>query len=113
MFHQQIQHDVRIYIPAQLDADTHTAAVGLIAQICDTVYFLFFYKVCDLGDQSSLVYHVRKLCDNDAALAVVHRFNRRYGTHTDLAAAGTVCFLNTSLADDLCSRGEIRSLDDL
>ncbi len=69
-------------------------------------------KLGDLLDQAGFVYQIRKLCHNDAVLAVVHRLNVGNCTNTDLAASGAVCLADTGSTHNNTSGRKIRSLDD-
>ena len=42
----------------------------MVIQSGDTVYFLFFYQICDFFDQSGFVDQIRKFRNNNLALSV-------------------------------------------
>ena len=65
MLVQKVQHDIRVHITAEFDADSHPLTVGLIPQIGDAVDFLISDKLRNLLDQTRLIYHVRKLRHNN------------------------------------------------
>ena len=70
MLVQKVQYNVRIYITAQLNTDSHTLAVRFIAEVCNAVNLFISDKFCNLLNQSRLIDHVRKFCHDDAVLAV-------------------------------------------
>ena len=112
MLVQKVQHDIRVHITAEFDADSHTLTVGLIPQIGDAVDFLISDKLRDLLDQTRLVYHVRKFCHNDAVLAVLHRLNAGHRADSDFSASGPVCLIDSGGSKNRTSGRKIRSLDD-
>ncbi len=67
---EEVQHNIGVGVPAQLNYNTHTFPVGFISKIRDAVYLFQLYQLGNLLDQVCLVYHVGKLCHNDLALAV-------------------------------------------
>ena len=108
-----IEHHICIGIPAQFNVDPHALAVRFIRNSRNSVDFLVPYKISHLLNQTCFIYHIRNLSHNNPALAVRHGLNICHGTHPDLTLAGAVRFLNAASSEDLCSRREIRSLDDL
>ena len=112
MLVQLVQQHVGIHIFAQLNADAHTGTVRLIPQVGDAVDLLVSYQLGDLLDESRLVDHVRDLRHDDAALAVGHGLDIGNRAGTDLAPAGSVCFLNAFRAENGGTGGKIRAFDD-
>ena len=108
-----IQNNLGIHIASEFYTDTHALTVGLITQIGNAVDLLILNELRDLRDQTCLVNEERKLGDNNAVLAVRHRFNVCYGTDPDLAASGAVCLIDASGAEDRAAGREIGSLYDL
>ena len=112
MLVQKVQHDIRVHITAEFDADSHTLTVGLIPQIGDAVDFLISDKLRNLFNQTRLIYHVRKLRHNNTVLAVLHRLNARHRAYSDFSASGPVCLVDSGSSENRTSGWKIRSLDD-
>ena len=113
MFVQLVQNDIRVCVASKLDADTHTLSVGFITQIRDTIDSFITNKLCNLFDQTCLIYQKRQLCYDNTVLAVCHRFNIRHSTHTDLTTACAVGLFDTGSTEDLATGREIRTFNDL
>ena len=113
MLEKLIQEYICIDVFSRLNTDTHTGTVGFIPKFRDAVNPLILYQLGDLLNESRLIYHIRKLADDDPLLSVVHRFNIGHGADFDLATAGTVRLLNLFSAENRGSRRKIRTFYDL
>ena len=113
MFVQKIQYNAWIDIAAKLDYNTHSLTIGLITKIRDSINSLVLVKFCNLFNQSCLIYQVWKLRYNNTVLTIVHRLNIRYGPYTDLAASGTISFVNSGITKNYASGRKIRSLNNI
>ena len=85
----------------------------MVIQSGDTVYFLFFYQICDFFDQSGFVDQIRKFGDNNTVFSVIHRFNICHSAYTDFTTAGPICLIDTGSTQDHTSGWKIWSLDDV
>ena len=113
MLVKQIQDHVGIGILTKINTDSHTLTAGMVVQVCDPVDLFVTDKLCDLLDQTCLVYKVRKLGNYDTGFTVWQSLDIRHRTDTDLATSGTVSFLDSSRSEDGRSCREVRSLYDL
>ena len=113
MLVKQIQDHVGIGILTKINTDSHTLTAGMVVQVCDPVDLFVTDKLCDLLDQTCLVYKVRELGNHDTGFTVWQSLDIRHRTDTDLATSGTVSFLDPSRSEDGRSCREIRSLYDL
>src|SRR3546814_19193276 len=70
--------------------DAHAVLVGLVAQFADALELLFLDQLGDFFDQSSFVYLVGDLGDDDRLATVVGGFDFRLGAPAHAAAGGAV-----------------------
>ena len=109
MLVQLIQHNVCVGILTKINADPHALTAGMIVQVCNSVNLLIADKFCDFLDQTCLIYQVWKLCNDNTGLAVWQGLDVGDCTNTDLAASGTVCFLDSPSSKNGGSSREIRT----
>ena len=113
MLKQKILHNGRIYILTKLDNDTHSFTGRLVTKGGNSVQLLITYQFSDIFHQTSLVYVVWKFRNDNTVLSVLHRLNFGYGTNTDFASTGTICFFDTCMSQNGSSGREVRSFDNL
>ena len=70
---QAIENLVRIRVALHLNVDAHPIAVGLVAQVGDSIEALFFDQIGNLLDECRFVYLVRKLGDDDGGAIAARR----------------------------------------
>ena len=108
-----IQDDIRVGITTQIDAYAHALAARLIGKVRDSVDSLILNQLGNLLDQTGLIDHIRKLCDNNPALAVRKSLDLRDRAGSDLAAAGRVGLLDSAGSEDRAPCRKIRAFYDL
>ena len=111
MLIELIEYHIRVHITPQFNTDAHSLTAGLIAQIRDPVYFFIFDQFCNFLDKPCLIYHERKLCNNDPVLTVLHWFDICDRSDSDLAPSCAVSFLDSSCPEDFSPCREIRSFN--
>ena len=106
-----VQHHLRHLAAAQLDHDAHAAAVGLVAQIGDSLDYLLAHEVGNLLEEPGLVDLVRDLVDDDgdplALLPGILDLGAR--PHRDRTPAGQVGLDDAGPSDDEPAGGEVRA----
>ena len=113
MLEELVKRDLRHRIALQLDLDAHARAVGVILEIRDLREHLVVHELGDLRDHaavSALLHAVRKLGDDDRALAAAQLFDVRPRAHDDAASAGAIGVSDARPADDDRAGGEIGAL---
>ncbi len=109
-----VQRDLRHRVALELDLDPHPGAVAVVGDVGDLRQHLLVHEVGDLLDHAvvaALLDAVRKLGDDDRALAAAHLLDVRTGPHHDAATAGAVGVANARAADDDRAGREVRALD--
>ena len=110
VFEELVQYDIGVCVVPELDDDSHTFAVRLIAQIGDSLDLLVFDKFGDLLDQVGLIDKIRKFGNHNTALAVVHGLDIRDSSCHYFAASGSICFLRARSSHYDTAGGKIRCL---
>ncbi|MGY3615371.1 hypothetical protein ACVJGD_001567 [Bradyrhizobium sp. USDA 10063] len=82
-----IQHHVRHRLALQFDHDAETFAVGLVAQVGNTLDLLLADELADPLDHVRLVNLVRDLRDDDRLAILAQGVDRDLAAHHDRAAA--------------------------
>ena len=113
MLVEVIEHHSGVHVALELDDDAHALAVALVADVADAVQTLVVHQLRDLGNQRSLVDHVRDLGDDDALTVVRHRLDIRLRAHNDASAAGGVGVVDAPAPQDQTTGREVRTLDTL
>src|SRR5581483_6844584 len=100
---QLVERDLRNRIALQLDLDAHAGAVRVILQVGDLGEHLLVDELGDLRDDArvaALLHAVRKLGDDDRALAAAELLDVSARTHDHAAAARAVRVPDARAADD-------------
>ena len=108
---QLVQDHIGVGVPAQFDVDAHAFPAGFIRNAGNAFDPLVADQLRHLLDQSGLVYHVGKLCHDDAALPVRHGLYIGDRAHPQFSAARAVGFFDAPFSKDHGTRREVRSLD--
>ena len=106
---QLIEHYVCVSVALELNNDTHTVAVGFIADNAYALNTLVAYKVAYAHQQTSLVYHVGYLVYDNACLVVLLD-DVSTAAQDYLAASGIVSGAYSAVAHDDTAGREIRTL---
>ena len=85
-----IEHHVGDGVALDLDDDAHAVAIGLVAQVGDTLDALLANEFSDAFDQRRLVDLVGDLADDQRFAVLAQLFDRDLGAHDDRAAAGCI-----------------------
>src|SRR3954453_13285501 len=110
---QLVQGDLRDGVALQLDLDAHAGPVGVVLQVGDLRQHLVVDELGDLRDHpavAALLHAVRKLRDDDRALAAAQLFDVCARPHHDAAAARAKCIADTTAADDDRTGREVGAL---
>ena len=108
---QVLQHDGFDGILVDVDHDTHTVPVGLVAKVSDTFELLGLHQLCDLCHQFGLVHLVGDLVHDDRNLSSGPVLIVRVGTDPDLATSGAVSGDDSRQSVDGTSGGEVGTFD--
>ena len=108
---QTVQHHLGIGSGFQLDDDSHTVAVRLVADVGDALQTLVLHLVCHVLDEHALVDHVGDLGDHDAGAVAAKLLKLGAGADDDAAAAGGVGGPDAGAAHDDAAGGEVGALD--
>ena len=106
---QLIEHYICVCVALELNNDTHTVAVGFIADNAYALNTLVAYKVAYAHQQTSLVYHVGYLVYDNACLVVLLD-DVSTAAQDYLAASGIVSGAYSAVAHDDTAGREIRTL---
>ena len=87
---QLVEHNLAHRIALQLDHNAHAVAVGLIAQIGNTLDPLFTHQIGDLFDQRRFVDLIRNFGDDNGFPILADFFNAGLGTHDHRTASGAI-----------------------
>ena len=107
-----VQHDVRVGVALELDHESGLAPRGVVLGVRDAVEITGLHEVVDLLLNGLNAGLVRQLGHHDARGALVLQdLSHRAQLHR--AAAGAVRIEDALAAEDLRTRREVRSLDEL
>lgn len=91
MLIESVENDIGVCVALELDDDSHSLTVGLIADTRNSLYSLISYQIGDLFDKSGFVDLIRDFGDYDLLFAVAGFFYLGYGSYNNLSLAGAVC----------------------
>lgn len=92
VFIQLVQDDIGVDVSTKFDDDAHPLAVRFIAKRRDAVDFLIAGQIGNGFNDPGLVDLVRDFRNDDAVLALIHRFDGSTRTHLDAATARRIGF---------------------
>src|SRR3989344_1531738 len=105
-----VEHLLWVGILLEFDDDTDAFAVGLVADIRNTLDDLVVHKLCHLLDHRGLIHLVRDLGDADLVPSALVLFDFRLPAHDHRPPPGQVCLCNGSDIVHDAPRGEVRPL---
>ena len=103
-----IEHHLGVRFALKLDDNTQTLAVGFVAQVGNSFYALFLYKVCYAFNKTGFVNAVGNLAYNYAVTVVFPFLNFCAGTKGDFCSAGGICRADSGSAHNNAAGGEVR-----
>ena len=111
MLEEQVEDNLRLDVLFHVDNDTHTVAVGFVAQVGNALNSFIADELGDFFDKASLVDLVRKFGDDDTFSAVSAFFDGGSCAHFNGAASGVVRLDNTFVADNFGGGREVGPLN--
>src|SRR5215831_14348562 len=110
-FVEIIQNDQTLFAALQFDDDAHAMPVALVPNIADTLEALLVHEFSNFFDQTSLVYLIWNLGNDDDIAIFSLPLDRCSGAHPQLTAARLIGLPDAAAAmNDSCG-GKIRTRD--
>ena len=108
---EAVQDHLRVRVLFEFNDDTHAVAVGLVADIGNTLEALVAHLIGHCGNELTFVDLIGKLGNDDALAVLAELFELGSGADGDFAAAGRVGGADAASSHDDAARWEIRALD--